>query len=231
MRDQPKTVKVTRTRVDKETGARVTETVVSQIGQAADTASPDRGAPAPVAKVKLVPGAPVPPELATEVWKRRLEGESYRAIAQALGITKDQAHKIQMAELEALATARRDELRSYSREQELARLDAQQTAVDKIINWRSAGAATLPPTHREVTAAINAALKIQEQRARLLDLYDPEVVELRHSGTVNVQMQISKLAPLLAQLPEDQWTALGQIHETLAQLQAPAPEAPVPGVQ
>jgi hypothetical protein len=43
-----------------------------------------------------------------------------------------------------------------------------------------------------------------------------------------------ELAPLLAQLPDDQWAMLGQIHQTLTLLQAPAapsPDPQVPGLQ
>lgn len=226
-----KTVRVTRTSTDPKTGAKVTETVVQQVGQSVDAARPptSRGPRPPTGAAANM----TPKELADEIWALRIEGASYREIGQTLGISADRAHKIQLAELAAAAEARKAELRSYSREQELARLDAQQAAADKIINW-TAGGATLPPSHREVTAAIRVALQVQEQRARLLDLYAPEVVEHRHSGHINLELQVAQLAPLLAQLPEDQWVMLGQIHQTLAQLQAtaaPVPDPQVPGLQ
>lgn len=103
----------------------------------------------------------------------RRQGYSYRVIGATLGIEESQAHRDIMAALKKLAAVEQtkaDEMRQL----EVTRLDSLYLSLEPMIRARNLG-------------AIDRALKIIEQRSRLLGLPLPSKVE--HSGSVGLRWE------------------------------------------
>lgn len=113
----------------------------------------------------------------------RRNGLSFRAIAEALGISKTQAHRLV---IEALTEVREDNKKAADllRELELERLD----------NYL---AQLAPGIAKGDCAAIKTALSISERRAKLLGIDAPQRVE--HSGALALDTE--GLLALLDALP------------------------------
>lgn len=236
-----KEVRVTRTRVDPETGAMIRETVV-------DDGRPEPAeAPAPIPMGGPSSGVParrtphpgwkpgVRDATAAEwVLEQRTAGRSLRDIGREIG--RD-AMWVSRAAERAVADQRSpsadvDLARSLDVEVELARLDNAQEALDRIVRWSpEASPGVMPPGHREVIAAARTQVSVSDARVRLLGLARPEVVEHRHqvAGTVavDVRIQVEHAARVLASLPAEAFAAAVLLDEAL---RARSP-ARVPGEQ
>ncbi len=109
----------------------------------------------------------------------RIEGKTYREIAQELGVTPTRARQLVA---EALAAIEKDTAESAEelRRLELDRLDQLQSGL-----WEEAAAGNLK--------AVGAALKIMERRARLLGLDAPTRTENTHGYANLDQMTDAEL--------------------------------------
>lgn len=98
----------------------------------------------------------------------RLQGLTFEAIAEKLGVTRQAAHAAVTSELDALAAESRADAEKL-RDLELARLDAMLSAL-----W--------PAIKRGSQGAVDKALKVCARRARLLGLDAPTEIKANVDG-------------------------------------------------
>lgn len=118
----------------------------------------------------------------------RRQGYSYRVIGATLGIEESQAHRDVMAALSKLAAVEKDKADEL-RQLELTRLDSLYLTLEPMLKVKNLG-------------AIDRALKIIEQRAKLLGLALPSKVE--HSGSVGLRWEDVMRASPDDNAPDDQ---------------------------